>query len=43
MQSRASLPSPISSKVTILLFWYVVPLSIATRKTRNINVIVFVV
>ena len=27
MQSRASSPSPMSSRVTILLFWYVVPLS----------------
>ena len=26
-QSRASLPSPMSSRATILLFWYVVPLS----------------
>ena len=27
MQIRESLPSPISSRITILLFWYVVPLS----------------
>ena len=27
MQKRASPPSPISSKITTLLFWYVVPLS----------------
>ena len=27
MQSRASPPLPMSSRVTILLFWYVVPLS----------------
>ena len=27
MQSRASSPSPMSSRVTQLLFWYVVPLS----------------
>ena len=27
LQSRASLPSPMSSRVTQLLFWYVIPLS----------------
>ena len=27
MQNRASIPSPISSRLMILLFWYVVPLS----------------
>ena len=32
MQSSASSPSPISSKVTIVLFWYGVPLSTAAEK-----------
>ena len=27
MQKRASPPSPMSSKITTLLFWYVAPLS----------------